>query len=774
MVRFPVPAGNADAMEYWRKLLKDGWKFRGLDKLPAAERARYKAQLRHEMELIESKDFIDYFLLVAAGVLYVKDQGIAVGPARGSAAASVAAWLLRITEVDPLRPEFMGLLRFERFISVDRLDLPDIDLDFPSAARPMLRDFYSGLMGGGEYVSNIGTFTQFKGKNSLDDVARVFRVPKSDTETLKAFLIERSSGDMRASSTIEDTVEQFPAAREVWERHPDLGKASWLEGNIKGFGVHAAGLVLSNQPITTVTSVAEREVPKGSGNIVQVVALDKHAAERQGLVKLDLLGLNTMSMIQDALARLGMSLDELYNMRLDDPKVYEAFQRVDCTGVFQFEGRATRYVCQVLQPERFSEIMDCIALCRPGPLHNGAAKEYGDVKHGGKIPEALHPAIEDILAPTQHQMVYQEQMLSIAKMIGGFDAVAVGRIRKIISLKKGEQEFNRNKEEFMKGVATLHERFPEYPPMSPEVGEKIWGNMITSGAYAFNAAHCAAYGLISYYTQWLKQYHPDVFYAASLAEAAGSTDKHRDLLRDADKHGVRVLKPSLKRSEANWAPVRKRGRALSPLTIRAGFQQVEGIGEKTAERVAEWRDAEQPEGWGEIQQLRGFGVKTVLKITDWLKQDDPFQALKLDKDIAKVKAAIEAGDLGPLPIPTHNASEMATAENQGKNLAVVWLGTFLKRNIRDIYEQNRARGHELNPDEIKDPELSEWALLTAEDESDQLLVTVDRWKYPRYREGLFNFRMGTDLLLIEGVKPARSAVRKLNVKRMWVIDPEGE
>jgi DNA polymerase-3 subunit alpha len=785
MIRFPVPAGYDSAVDYWRAKLREGWKLRGFDKLAPADRRRYKAQLKTEMSLIEGKDFVDYFLLVAAGVVYVKDLGIPVGPARGSAAASLAAYLLRITEVDPLRPEFAGLLRFERFISVDRLDLPDIDLDFPSEARPILRDFYLGMFGPG-CVNNVGTFVQFKGKNSLDDVARVFNVPPFETDRIKDFLIERSSGDMRASSTIEDTVEQFDQARSVVEKYPDLKKANWLEGGVKGFGIHAAALVLSNEPITSVTAVLEREVPKGSGNIIQAVAMDKKDAERQGMVKMDFLGLNTMSMIWESMKRLGWTLDDLYGLPLNDPKVYRLLQEVDVTGVFQFEGRSQRYVCSMIKPEKFSEIMDCGALCRPGPLHNGAAREYGEIKQGGKIARPEHPALADLLAPTQFQIVYQEQILNIARVIGGFDAAGVGAIRTIIAKKEGEQAFERNRQEFIAGAQTLSER-SDYPNMPLEVADRTFGNMVTSGAYAFNAAHCAAYGLISYYTAFLKVYEPDVFYAAALRESIKDKDRTRQLLRDAAKpvdwykpRGVRVKLPDLAKSEANWSPIRppaRPGRRSARVSVRrptilAGFQSIEGVGEKAAPLVEEWRDRTRPDGWGQLQELKGFGPKTVIKITDWLKEADPFGAFKLDDDIKKVKHLLGEGVLGGLPVPTHTATDLAADEHAGRALQVYWLGTFVQRNIRDIFEQNRARGRELKREEVKDPNLNEWAMLTGEDETDQLLIKIDRWHYPKFKQAIFDFRMGKDLLLIRGVKPARSGVRSLNVKKLWVIDPD--
>jgi DNA polymerase-3 subunit alpha len=779
MVQFPVERATngrfKDNVSYWRHLLKEAWTFRGLHKLSRAQQSRYKRQIKHEMELIEAKNFVGYFLLVRAGVVFVKDVlGAPVGPARGSSASSVVAWMLRITEVDPLRPEFAGLLDFGRFISHDRWDLPDIDLDFPSEVRPALRDFYVDLMGGDpERVNNVGTFMKFKGRNSLDDVARVYHVPPFKVQTIKDFLIERSSGDLRASSTVADTIAQFEPARKVYEEHPELGKADLLEGNVKSFGVHAAALVLSNDSITTVAATLEREIPKGSGNVVTCVALDKKDAERQGLVKMDFLGLNTMSMLWNCLKWIGKDLKWLYALPLDDPRVYALLQAVDVTGLFQMEGRAQRYVCAMVKPVKFSEIMDCGALCRPGPLHNGAAKTYGEIKAGGKIEVAPHPALVDITSVTQFQIVYQEQVLKLARIVGGFDDMGVSTIRRLISRKEGEQAFNRSRNVFMDGVRTLHKR-TDYPPMSDDLGGRIWGDMITSGAYAFNAPHCAAYGLITYFTAYMKVYHPAVFYAAALYESVKDKDRTRQLLRDADHHGVRVLKPDLQRSSANWAPVLDR---KTP-TIRAGFQSVEGIGDKVAPLIAEWRDERKPTSWNQIQELKGFGPATVGKITSWIKSEDPFGAFRLDTNIQAVKAMLEAGELldrtgKPLPIPTHSATDLAADEYAGKALHVFWLGTFVAKNIRNIHEQNVARGQrrELSWGHDKRPDLAEWAMLTGEDGTDQMLVKVTRFLYPKLKDAIFNFRMGQDLLLVEGVKPARSGVRSLTVKKIWVINP---
>lgn len=763
MVRFPVPKGYADALEYWRYQLRKGWELRGCDKLPADTRKVYKDQLAHEMGLIEGKDFVEYFLLVQAGVVHVKEQNIPVGPARGSAAASVAAWLLRITEVDPLRPEFGGLLRFERFIDESRQDLPDIDLDFPSRARPILRAFYERMLGPG-CVNNVGTFTYFRSKNSLDDVARVFRVPKWEVEKVKSYLIERSSADLRASSTIEDTVTQFPAAAEVVERYPDLTKGALLEGGIKGFGVHAAAIILSNKPLTNITSIAEREVPKNSGNIVQVVDLDKHDAEYRGLLKMDFLGLSTMSMMEDIINHplVNMTVQELYAIRLDDPRVYKGFTDNDVVGVFQWDGRATRFVNGAVKPTYFRELMDINALSRPGPLHGGGTREYIETKQGRREPESIHPALDLLTAPTQYQIVYQEQILSILRTVGDFPWGVTAEIRKIISKKHGEQAFQKKHAQFMEGVAGVHKRM-DVPPMSEETGDKIWKRMITAGSYAFNAAHCASYGLIAYWCMHFKIYNPSVFFYAALKNLGD--DKQKELIRDAGSHGVEILAPSVRRSGATWyAPTRKR--------VRAGFAQVPGIGAKTADVVLEARTIRWRK-WEDLKVVKGIGPKKIEAYKVFGAKDDPFDVYKLERSIAAVKKEIMAGKLGPLPVPTHSGASIP--DEQGVKLPIVMLGTITSRNVRDLFEYTYSKsGEELDPALVKDPELREWVVCRFEDDTEPVMLKINRWRYPTFKQAIMGAEMEEDLVLAQGTRPAYAGTRQINVDKLWVIQLDGK
>lgn len=754
-IRFPVPNGQP-TIEYWRDEIQRGWEYRGFDHLRGRALAEAKKQLRKEMRVIEQKDFVDYFLVVSDAVRWAKDQGIAVGPARGSAAASLVCYLLRITEVNPML--FPNLV-FERFIDVTREDLPDIDLDFDSHERYRVRDYLVQRYGA-ECVNNIGTFSTYKAKLALDDVARVYKIPMFEVEKVKELLIERSSGDLRASATIEDTVEYFDNAREVFEKYPRLRKAMELEGNVKGFGIHAAGLVVSNGPITSVASVVERVV---QGERRTVVAMDKYDAERQGLLKLDFLGLSTVSMLAEACREIDIKVSDMYDIPLDDERVIEGFRRNDVTGIFQFEGRATRSINGALRPDSFQEICDINALSRPGPLHNGASNEYIAIKRGLKEPEVKHPLLEDITRFTKYQVIYQEQILRIVREIGGFSWTHAAYIRKIISRKIGDAEFNRQWDTFWKGAKANG--------LSKSEAEAIWGLCITAGSYAFNYAHCVSYGMLAYWSMWFKQLYPATFYAAALRmipkhQGFGKLkiDKHGNLMRDAEKHGIKIKPPSVKHSGMTWKSAGKLG-------LRAGFSQVPGVGPKTAQAILDYREQVGLTTWNSLINVKGIGPKSLEKIVNFATSPDPFELRRVPDLIEAARKDLRT--LG-LPRPTHTADEVPY--ESGKDVPVVWIGVPIHRNLRDIFEVNRARtGTELDPNQVKDPHLNEWMILTGDDGGNETLaVWISRWLYPQYKEMLWGMDLTNDVILVVGTKPGWRDSRSINVQRMWVLTSDDE
>ena len=766
-LRYPLPEGVDDPVALFRRWINDGWKYRGFATLPLQERQRYIERCKYEMNLIETKGFVDYFLVVSDAVRFAKDSFIPVGPARGSAAASLVCYLLRITEVDPM---LFPTLLFERFIDLNRHDLPDIDLDFDDEERWRVRDYLVRKYGA-DRVGNIGTFTTYKGKNSLEDVQRSLYPDnweaKAAVDEIKSLLIERSSGDLRASATIEDTIEMFPQVKALFDRFPGLYKASLLEGNVKGMSVHAAGLVVANAPLTDYCAVYARE--NASGEVVEVVSLDKHDAEYLNILKIDALGLKTMGMIRLALEAIGMTLEELYAIGLDDRATIEGFRTGDVIGVFQFDGRAMRSVNQGVVPDSFMEICDINALARPGPLHSGATGEYIDIKHGRAKPVHYHDIVDRITEHTQFQVVYQEQILQVVRELGGFSWEEAARIRKIISKKRGEQEFNQQREKFVDGAATHG--------MDGTDANKVFSMLATAGAYAFNAAHCVSYGMLAYWTMWLKRNHPTAFYVASLRKTGGGDKKGKEkqlgLLRDCAKKQIPVKPLHLNKCGATWT--------ADGGAIRPGFTQVAGIGEKTAEVILQRRAVlGKFSDWKDVQSCKGVGPAAVAKMQDFIEEDDPFKLTLLQVTLDKVRSELrdgmpdQPGSPFSLPRPTHTSAEVPY-EKTDRDVAVTWLGVIRERNLKDLFEMHHSKtGEVLDPKDVKDPHLNEWVVMTGEDDTDVLVVTVDRWRYRKFRDQVWDIRLGEDLVLVRGLKKRFQARRAIYVTDLWVIDPEDD
>lgn len=748
-IQFPVPYGYSDTYAVWKGWLQDGWKFRNIsDKQNVGE---YVTRLKYEMKIIEDKEFLDYFLMVSDVVKFAKNAGIPVGPARGSAAASLVCYLLRITEVDPLA--FPNLL-FERFIEPTRKDLPDIDLDFDDRRRHEIRGYLVSKYGEAS-VGNIGSFTTYKSKLALDDVGRVHRIPKAAVETVKELLLERSSGDLRASATIEDTANMFEAAAEVFDNFPNLKYAIDLEGQVKGMGVHAAGLVVANGNLTQTCATYTRVV---AGREVSVLSVDKYDAEYLNVLKIDVLGLTTLGMISRCLEAIDKPLSWLYEIPLDDKKTIKGFQANDVVGVFQFDGRALRGVTQELKPDNFLEICDITALARPGPLHNGAAAEYIDIKWGRKKARKYHPLVEDIVSYTHGQIVYQEQILRITGEVGGFDHVHRATIRKIISKKLGEQEFNRWWEQFRDGALERG--------VSESDAKDIWNACITAGSYAFNVAHATSYGMLAWWTMYLKQHYPGEFFAASLS--AYDDKKQLELLRDAARHKIEAQPPDPNLSEEEW--VYRDGRLLG------GFCQVPGIADARAELIMNFRSAlpagSPPMQWEDLLAIKGIGPKTVANFVTWSVQDDPYEIHKLDRAIDAVKAAIKRRELPGVPMPSHRSVEVPYS--RGTSSEVVWCGIITKRNLKELFELHFSRsGTELDPSTVKDPHLNEWVVLWGDDGTEVLTMTVNRWRYPAMREQIWGIKP-TDMVVVKGFKPSYQSRRMVQVTEMWVLSDEDD
>lgn len=756
----PIVGTPIEPVELLWAWLREGWKYRisqGWDPTRNGIEA-YKAQVELEMKLIIEKDFVSYFLMVSDILRWAKNRGIAVGPGRGSSAASIVCYLLRITEPDPLD---FPLTDFSRFIDPTREDLPDIDVDFEDERRHEVREYVETKYGKA-YVGNIGTFTKYKGKNALKDVATVHRAVggsfRSDIERLKGMIVERSGGDSRADAALGDTIDMFEGAQEIRDKYPkEIGIAIELEGNYRQMGIHSAGVVVSTEPIAEITAQYTREVKK---RFITAVAVDKYDAEYLNLMKMDLLGLTTMGMLAKALAFAGLTLEDLYRLPLDDPETIAAFHANDVIGVFQFEGRATRLVGRDLQPDNFLELVDVNALSRPGPLFSGTTAEYIDVKHGRREPTKIHPVIDRIASGTKGQIIYQEQILHALADFGGLPVRKVHDIRRIISKKLGEAAFNSSFEAFAEGAARLH-------GASRELASEVWSRVVTSASYAFVYSHSLAYTQIGYWCMYMKVHYPTAFYAAQLSKI--KEEKWPKLIRDAEAHGVTIQGVDLAASGRTWTPVAEERRVV------AGFLQLTGVGDVQATKILADREANGPfANANDLLRVNGIGPAKLDKMLPQIEGEDPFGLMRVKMALDSVRTAIAERDI-PLPVPNADSDKILDLP---ADRTVYYVGMVKLKEYKGFIEDERARTGDSLEDiraRMKRPDLdTSCTLFTYDDGGEDVYVRVTRFDFPKFRKALEELREDQDVIWVEARKSKGGFGASIYVKRLIVIDPEDD
>lgn len=531
------------------ELCREGIKFRKMEDRWTQE---YEDRLNYELELIRSKDFESYFIIVADMVHYAKKHML-VGPSRGSAAGSLVCYLARITEIDPLPPK----LYFERFIDVSRTDLPDIDLDFPDDKRAMVFEYMAEKYGS-DNVAHIGTVGQFRPKSALIQVCKALNIPPAATAAVKVAMIERSSADSRANNCLQDTLETTDPGKQFMQMYPQAAVASKLEGHASHTGVHAAGLLVCNEPINKYATV-DRD---------GIAHIDKGAAESFGLLKIDVLGLRTLGVLEDS----GVPID-WYNLPFDDAATYDIFNDGRMCGIFQFEGNALRAISRDIDFKTVVEIDAVTALARPGPFGGGVTEKYVQ-RRNGEPYTPIHPLVEEHMKETFGLPVYQEQTLAIVREIGKFDWKETSTIRKAMSKRMGKEFFDTYWAKFKAGAA------------SQGIGEKearqTWETINAMGAWQMNKAHTFSYAVISYWTAYLKAHHPLEFAAANLRNAKDD-DSALELLREMVREGVEYTAFDLNRSKMNWS--------VQDGRLYGGFMALKGIGESKAAKLIEARDA---------------------------------------------------------------------------------------------------------------------------------------------------------------------------------------
>lgn len=538
MIHFP---GDLEA------ICREGIKFRKMNWTP-----EYEQRLQYELDLIRQKDFESYFLVVADMVHYAKKHML-VGPSRGSAAGSLVCYTSRITEIDPIPPK----LYFERFIDVSRTDLPDIDLDFPDNKRQMVFDYMAEKYGV-DCVAHIGTVSSFKPKSALIQVCKALNIPPSATAAVKVAMIERSSADSRANNCLEDTFNQTEPGREFIRMYPQAVAATLLEGHASHTGVHAAGLLVCNDAIQNYCTVTHEGTAQ----------LDKVDAEYLGLLKIDVLGLRTLSILEDS----GQDIP-WYDLPFDDQATLDVFNQGKLCGIFQFEGTALRAISTEMDFKGISDIDAVTALARPGPFGGGVTQKYLE-RRKGEAYKSIHPLVESHMAETYGLPVYQEQTLAIVREIGRFDWKETSTIRKAMSKVMGKEFFDSYWAKFRDGA------------MSQGIGEKeardTWDMINAMGAWQMNKAHTYSYAVISYWTAYLKAHFPLEFAAANLRNAKDE-DSAIELLREMVREGVEYVPFDLEKSQLNWS--------VQDGKLYGGFVALKGIGESKAAKLIEARNA---------------------------------------------------------------------------------------------------------------------------------------------------------------------------------------
>lgn len=518
----------------------------------------YVERLEYEINLIKEKKFENYFYLVYDMVNFAKKHML-VGPARGSSAGSLVCYWLGITDVDPIKH---GLI-FERFIDVNRADLPDIDIDFQDTKREMLLVYLKEKYGD-DCVAKLGTISEYKPKSILTELSKVLDIPVWEIKDLKDAIIERSGGDSRASNCLEDTFNEMDIGKEFIKKYPKLKYSQYIEGHARHYGQHAAAIVVADKSLDHYCALDYS---------VDGCQLNKIDAESVNLLKMDCLGLRTLSVIQDCLDLIKKDREWIVNYPLDDKKAFDVINSRKFYGIFQFEGNALISVSKQIEIKEFEDISAITALARPGPLISGGTTAYVKAKNNNE-PNYL-PFCEKYTKDTFGIIIYQEQVMNIAREIGNLSWKDTSDLRKAMSKSLGKEFFDKYYEKFEIGAMTIE-------GMTKENALLIWNNINTMGSWAFNKSHSIAYGMISYWCMVLKAHWPLEFALATLQNAKDSGQVVQ-ILKELVNEGYEYKSFDVKLSDIGWSI--KEGKLIG------GFTNIKGIGMKKAEKLIEKRES---------------------------------------------------------------------------------------------------------------------------------------------------------------------------------------
>jgi DNA polymerase-3 subunit alpha len=547
----------------------------GLVERGLSENQEYLDRLQEELQIIKDKKFAPYFLVVSNMINWAKKEGIMVGPGRGSSAGSLVCYALKITDIDPIKH---GLLFF-RFINPDRNDFPDIDTDIQDTRRDEVKDY---LVRQYRHVASIATFLQFKDKGVVRDVARVLDIPLTDVN--KVLKLVDTWEDFCSSKSTREFREKYPEVEVYGEQ---------LRGRIRGTGIHAAGVVTSKDPIFRFAPLETRSSP-GSDERIPVVGVDMEEAERIGLIKIDALGLKTLSVIQDAVLMIKENHYkdiELLSIDMTDPKVYEMLSDGYTKGVFQCEATPYTNLLVKMGVKNFNELAASNALVRPGAM-NTIGKDYIARKHGKQNVSYIHQIMKEFTEDTYGCVLYQEQVMQACVHLGQMSMSEADKVRKIIGKKKDAKEFDVYKEQFVKGASAY---------IAPNQALDLWHDFEAHAGYSFNKSHAVAYSTLSYWTAWLKYYYPLEFMFALLKNEKDK-DGRTEYLIEAKRMGIPIKLPHINDSDLDFK--------IEGKGIRFGLTGIKFISTNIAEKYIAARPFTSYKQLEEFTFTKGNGVNS--------------------------------------------------------------------------------------------------------------------------------------------------------------------
>lgn len=648
-----------------RELCMEGFKRKNID-----SSSTYIERMEYELKLIHDKGFKDYFLVIADMIMEAK-KTMLVGPSRGSSAGSLVCYLMGITEIDPILHELM----FERFIDVTRLDMPDIDIDFPDVKRKKVIKYLKNKYGP-DKVAHIGTISRYKPRSTIGDVSKEFGIPPWESKNIKDAMIERNVKDKRANFCIEDTFKTIEAGQEYIEQYPEMIVAVKIENHARHTGTHAAGIIVCNKPVTDYCAVDPRD---------DVATLDKNVAEDINILKIDVLGLRTLSVLEETCKRIKMKFKDLYDLPLDDQQAFDVINSQKFSGIFQFEGQALKSLSIKMGIKNFNDISAITSLARPGPLQSGGATDFVNRRTGKEPVTFLHESCKEYTKETYGVVVYQEQVVQILRGVGQLNWEDTGALRKAFSKTYGEEYFNSYWEKFKAGAIKTGLKINE--------AKHVWEHIKSFGAYAFNKSHAVSYGVVSYWCMYLKAHHPLEFALACLINAKDSEQTVK-ILRELVNEGYEYKPWDMELSQVNWS--------ISNETILGGFINVKGVGLKTAQEIVTRRKNNIELTPGQLKKL-GENASTPF--------DDIFET------------HTKFGDYYINP-KEHNifSGSVLEIQNMQENGEYIFIGKIKELIVKDV--------NEYHPDK-KIERLKLFLNLIIEDDTDTIRCTVNRYDYPK-------------------------------------------